>query len=166
MIDTILQQVGLARQPQRDIWQFQRAVSVRLLAWAVANIATGVWLQQRRDKFWRGVGMQSLSWGAINALIAIIGSAVAAVRRGRLPNPNARPVVEREHRNLFRALWINGVLDVFYVIGGVLLIFTRGKRDRLMRGNGWGVVLQGAFLFVFDFLHAAIMVANRDRASQ
>lgn len=163
-MQTIIEQLRNHFQPKPSpyagVWRFQNVVSRRLLIWAVGNVALGVWLQQRRNKFWRGVGMQSLSWGAINAGIAIIGSGVANWRKSRMENPYAAPIVEKEHRNLFRALWINAILDVFYVLGGLALALTRGKRDRLMRGNGWGVVMQGGFLLLFDAIHAAIMKSD------
>lgn len=148
------------KAPARRIWQFQATLSRRLLLWAGLNMVLGVWLQQRRNKFWRGVGMQSISWGAINALIAIIGSSVTRARRSTMDNPNKWDVVEKEHRNLRRILWVNTVLDVFYIIGGVVLAFTRGSKDRLMRGNGWGIVVQGTFLMVFDAVHALIMSSD------
>jgi hypothetical protein len=40
------------------------------------------------------------------------------------------------------------------VLGGVWLIQTWGADAALWRGHGWGVVIQGGFLFFFDFLHA------------
>ena len=41
-----------------------------------------------------------------------------------------------------------------YVLGGVWLIQNWGSDSVLWRGHGWGVVIQGGFLFFFDFLHA------------
>ncbi|MEO1441207.1 MAG: hypothetical protein AAFV33_12460 [Chloroflexota bacterium] len=61
---------------RHNIWEFQSIVSRRLLWWAVGNVIVGMWLQQRRSKFLRGMGMQSISWGAINAMIAVGGTGV------------------------------------------------------------------------------------------
>lgn len=144
-----------------DIWQFNTIVSRRLLLWAGINIAAGVWLQQQRNKFWRGVAMQSISWGAINAGIAVIGGAVTQSRQQQLTDPHAKEIVEREHRNLYRLLWINAGLDVGYVLGGLILALTRGSKNRLMRGNGWGIVIQGGFLLLFDAVHALIMASKK-----
>ena len=143
-----------------DIWQYQETVSKRLAAWAALNMFLGVWFQQRRNKTLRGVGMQSISWGAINALIAIFGNTAATIRRNGKDDPFAAEVVQKEHRNLLLALWINAGLDVLYIIGGGALIVTRGSKDRLARGNGWGIIIQGTFLFVFDVIHALIMSNN------
>lgn len=152
----------IRRRPRRtfDIWRFQNTVSRRLLWWATLNVGGGLWMQQQRNKFWRGVAMQSISWGAINAGIAIVGSWVARLRYNNQATPYHREVTAREERNLRRALWINAGLDVGYVLGGLLLVWTRGTRDRLMRGNGWGIVIQGGFLLIFDVVHALIMSAD------
>ena len=36
----------------------------------------------------------------------------------------------------------------------VLLALTLGVDSPFWRGNGWGIVVQGGFLFFFDLLHA------------
>lgn len=38
--------------------------------------------------------------------------------------------------------------------GGVVLLYTLGAQDRFAAGNGWGIIVQGGFLFFFDLLHA------------
>lgn len=156
------------RRPPRalDIWRFQTVVSQRLLWWAVLNMVGGLWMQQQRNKFWRGIAMQSISWGAINAGIALIGSFFSRRRYNNHDNPYKSDITAGEERNLRRALWVNAGLDVFYVLGGLLLAWTRGRRDRLMRGNGWGVVIQGGFLMLFDVVHALIMSADDHEDNQ
>lgn len=148
----------------RNVWHFQNIVSRRLLAWAIVNIAAGIWMQQRKSDLARGIGSQSTSWGAINALIAIGGTIAAQIRQ---TNDNAYnpETLRREQRNLFRALWINGVLDIFYMLGGILLARTRGKTNEKLRGMGWGIVVQGGFLFIFDFVHAGILSADKDQSA-
>ncbi|MBI1259787.1 MAG: hypothetical protein GC204_20155 [Chloroflexi bacterium] len=66
-----------------------------------------------------------------------------------MPDPFAPQVLEREAHNLRQLLWINTALDLLYVAGGRWLI-RRGKH-----GTGWGIVVQGMFLFLFDLLHAS-----------
>lgn len=146
---------------QQNIWSFQNTISRRLLVWAATNIVAGIWMQNQDNKFLNGVGSQSTSWGAINALIAI-GGTLAAQMRAKRTNANDPETLSKEHNNLFRALWINGILDVFYMLGGVWLVRTRGKSDAKLRGMGWGIVIQGAFLFIFDFVHATFMASNKD----
>ncbi|MBN1812420.1 MAG: hypothetical protein JXA14_11325 [Anaerolineae bacterium] len=71
-----------------------------------------------------------------------------------MPDPLAPEVLAREARNLRRILLINTGLDVLYVTGGVILALTLGGDSPFWCGNGWGIVVQGGFLFFFDLLHA------------
>lgn len=151
---------------QWNIWQFNRVLSQRLLWWAGVNVIVGIWMQQRQNKFWRGVAMQLISWGTINGIIAIAGNQITQIRRNQLDSPDSTEVVQREYRNLFRILWVNATLDIGYMIGGVILAKTRGSHDRLMRGSGWGIVFQGGFLFIFDLVHAWIMASESKQSNR
>jgi hypothetical protein len=124
---------------------FGRNVSLRLLLWSALSMAGGALLWRRGAPFWRGVGAHAVGWGAIDALIALSG-----LRPGRQPSPDPT----RAARNLRRLLWFNAVLDVGYMAGGVRLARGKGRDDANWRGQGWGIVVQGAFLFVFDLVHA------------
>ncbi|MBN2006671.1 MAG: hypothetical protein JXA21_25180 [Anaerolineae bacterium] len=57
-----------------------------------------------------------------------------------------------------RLLWINTGLDVIYVTVGLILAYGGPSKETnpapRRRGSGWGVVLQGAALFLFDLMHA------------
>jgi carboxylesterase len=134
------------------IWDFADAVSRRLLLWSALSVLAGALLLAFGDAFWRGFGLQALVWGVVDAAIAILGRRAAEKRR--LANLGRPSIFEREARNLRRLLWINTGLDVLYVAGGIVLIYTLGAADPFARGNGWGIVIQGGFLFLFDLLHA------------
>lgn len=58
---------------------------------------------------------------------------------------------EREKRNLLRLLKVNAFLDVGYVAVG--LAMTLWGRTPLLQGFGWGIILQGGFLLLFDTSH-------------
>ncbi|HAX70778.1 MAG TPA: hypothetical protein DCY14_14295 [Anaerolineae bacterium] len=60
----------------------------------------------------------------------------------------------KEIANLKRILLINTALDVLYVAGGIALILTFGAANPEWRGHGWGIIVQGGFLFFFDLFHA------------
>jgi hypothetical protein len=133
--------------------EFQRRLTERLLAWGVVSVAAGLALQRMPRPFWRTLGVQFATWGAIDAGIALAGRWQAernADRRGEDTMP-------LEIRKIRRLLWINAVLDVFYVLGGLVLALRKGRHDETVRGHGWGVVVQGAFLFTFDLVHARLL---------
>jgi len=130
-----------------NIWEYQRILVRRLIQWALISLGIGRLLASG-SRFWRGVGGQFVGWALVNLGIAYWGVTTSENRRAALPDPLAPEVVEREAHNLRRLLLINTALDLVYIAGGRWLI-RRGSR-----GTGWGIVLQGAFLFLFDLLHA------------
>ena len=136
-----------------DIWSFQTTLTRRLMVWAAASIIIALPLFFLGE-FWRGVGIQSAAWGGIDLLIAIFGMLGTNRRKSRLTPDELSDSAPKESANLKRILLINTALDVLYVTGGVILTLTLGAGDPFWSGNGWGIIIQGAFLFVFDLYHA------------
>lgn len=132
---------------------FQRRLSERLLAWSLLNLIGGGVLQRAPSPFWRAFGQQSIGWGAINAALAVFGWHNLRRKAARVRSTEEISTEEIRHdaRNLQRILWINTGLDLLYIAGGWKLAHSRS--DARARGHGWGIVLQGAFLFFFDLLH-------------
>lgn len=123
------------------------------MIWAVGSIVIAIPLFFL-DEFWRGVGIQSAAWGGIDLLIAVFGMLGTNRRRSRLTLDELSDSAPKESANLKRILLINTALDVLYVTGGIILILTLGAEDPFWSGNGWGIIVQGAFLFIFDLYHA------------
>lgn len=130
-----------------NIWQFSSLVSQRLLTWNIANLIAGVGLLVRGR---RGVGSQFIGWALINMAIAVFGERSNQARAAR-PDAISPLIREGQARNLRRLLWINAGLDVLYMLGGFLFALRAKKKQR--RGMGIGIIIQGAFLFVFDVIH-------------
>jgi hypothetical protein len=141
-----------------DIWDFQRALSRRLLLWNTMNLVTGLILLRRKG-IQRGIGTQAVGWSIINMTIAVLGSR-SALRRRLQPDAYALSTLSREARNLRRLLWINAGLDILYMLGGWQLARRSGDKP-VVQGSGWGIVIQGALLFVFDVVHARLVPASR-----
>jgi alpha-beta hydrolase superfamily lysophospholipase len=133
-------------------WEFADLLGRRLILWAVLSVLAGAILLALGDAFWRGVGLQAVVWGVIDGIIGIVGRRGAA--RGRRLHAGDETAARREARRIRRLLWVNAGLDVAYVIGGLVLAGPIAAGDPFLTGNGWGVVVQGAFLLVFDALHA------------
>jgi len=132
------------------IWQLQRRIGLQLLVWSAVSTVGGA-LLLFAPPFWRGVGVQALVWGAVDAAIALFGL-VSLRRKKRRPDADSPETHARETRRLRRLLLVNAGLDVLYVIGGgvVLNSFTTD----FARGNGVGIIVQGAFLLLFDLFYA------------
>lgn len=136
--------------PALDPWRAGARIGRQLGAWAVLSVTTGALLLALSDGVAaRAFAVQCLVWGAIDGGIALAGG--LGLRRAR-----ARGEVgvgaRAERRRLRRLLRLNAVLDVGYVAAGVALLLA--WRSEAGFGHGWGVVVQGGFLLVFDAVHA------------
>lgn len=131
------------------IWDFQRFVSWALLTWSALSAGLGLGVRVAGTPFSRGVSDQFLGWPVINAGIALFGAFSAARRERTLPDAQAPERRQREARNLRRLLRINALLDIGYMAGGLAMLF-RPQSGARAKGTGLGILLQGAFLFVFD----------------
>lgn len=96
----------------------------------------------------RAMGQQFLAWGFIDLLIARFGARQARKKEARGDE------VPKERRSIRRLLWLNTFLDVGYMAGGLHLM---NKHDEVKQGHGRGILIQGAFLFVFDLIHALLV---------
>lgn len=162
-----------------DIWNFQDALTRRLAWWSIGSFLTGIWMvwgvplvqdgpslrvaYNPLAEYYRGMGVQFLAWGAIDLAIALFGAWGTRRRRAKLTPDEifstqtkecANRSAERSRRSLAKILWINTGLDVFYIIGGLALVYTLGASDPFWLGGGWGIIIQGGFLFFFDLFHA------------
>ncbi|HMP29738.1 MAG TPA: hypothetical protein PKD85_09065, partial [Saprospiraceae bacterium] len=92
----------------------------------------------------------NLGWGIINAGIASLGY-YSALKGGTIPLESMSLL--QENQSLKSILLLNTGLDVAYMISGVYLIEKDKnsiKNPGRLRGFGKSLIMQGAFLFVFD----------------
>jgi hypothetical protein len=109
-----------------------RTVSTRLLLWSLPWMGASILgLTLTTDDQAKGFWSMSGAWGFINSAIAMIGFLT--------PEPELEAL-----RNL---LLINAGVDVLYIAAGVYML---SRAEAYWQGAGWGVVLQGTFLLVFD----------------
>lgn len=129
-------------------FHFQDRVLSVLQAWGFVSMAVGAPLLASRNAVLRHIGLQALSWGAIDALLAVFGRRGARknIARGATDGP-------RQARRFRLILLANAMLDVGYIAGGLALLRrAHGRADRA--GMGVGIVPQGVFLLGFDALLA------------
>lgn len=135
-----------------NIWDFQTRLTRRLLIWSVFSVVFSTLTFFSVNSLLRGLAIQFWVWGIIDAGIAIFGAYASAKKQAKL---QADELAETKEANwLERILWINTALDVLYILGGLWLMQTWGTESPLWRGHGLGIVIQGGFLFFFDFFHA------------
>jgi esterase/lipase len=132
------------------IWDFENLLARRLILWSVVSILVGVLTLIFGTSFWQAFGIQALAWGGVDAIIGGFGLRKAQENLGK---PSTQPEEEAEAKKLRKILWINTALDVIYIIGGAATIVFLGSESLFWRGTGWGVIVQGTILYIFDLLH-------------
>lgn len=126
----------------------QQRLLFQLSLWSLLSIFWGGLLTVLfpSGSFWASFGGMNAVWGLINLIIASFGYyGVMKKMRTGLPDE------ELERQRLLRLLKVNTWLDVGYVAIGAGLAFW-GKTP-LLHGFGWGILLQGGFLLLFDWWH-------------
>jgi len=137
---------------QENFYGYQQRRMSLLLGWGLFSIVAGLLAQRNPRAFWKQFGLQALTWGAIDAALALFGLNGANKKEERfaLGELGARDEA-KEARGFHRILLINTGLDVLYIAGGAWLLQRfKGRDDR--QGMGVGVMVQGVWLFLFDGL--------------
>lgn len=137
-------------QNYSNFFAYQRQALLPLLRWGIGSSLIGAVLLLTPRPFWRQFGLQAVSWGVIDVLLAIAGRRQALLRAeqfaaGALDETDT----EREATNFERILLVNAGLDVGYIAaGGFTAARFADRPDR--QGLGWGILVQGLFLLIFD----------------
>ena len=154
-------QLTLPEFNQNRLQRQQTAMTI-LGTWAVGNIAAGAALQGSRTGADRYFHRMNAYWNVVN--LGLAGISLYTISR---TDPGAFGLAESlaEHHKLQKILLFNAGLDVGYMLGGAYLIERAKRPDQVrperLRGFGRSIVLQGAFLFLFD-VGAALYLSNSD----
>jgi len=119
-------------------------------SWGVANLAVGCIGLRRAQGEDRAFRQMNLAWGAVN-----LGLATAGWWTATHTDPATFDLYEsvRQHHRLQKIFLFNAGLDLAYMTGGLWLkerAKTAVRRPERLRGFGRSLLIQGAFLFVFD----------------
>lgn len=131
-------------------------------AWALGNIGWGtVGLLTTAENPKRSFHLTNAAWNLVNGLIATVGYFSNSGADAK--DLDLVETVSASH-NIEKVLLLNAGLDAAYIAGGAYLI-VKGvdeQKDGLV-GTGRSVILQGAFLLVFDATMYAIHALRRNR---
>ncbi len=133
------------------IWDYENLLARRLILWAILCGVVGAGLLAFGAPFWQGFGLTALTWSVLNALLA---STILEKTRTYLGKPSTFTLEGMEAERLRKSLWRSNALDVLYAAAGAALLFFLDSGLPFWHGFGWGAILQGAFLFIFDLNHA------------
>lgn len=118
--------------------------------WAVVNIGAGLALRGSSEGATREFHTMNALWNTVNLGIAGFGYYAATQS-----DPASWDLATSlgKHQNFQKILLFNAGLDVGYIMGGLYLT-ERAKRPDVnsdqLKGFGNSIMLQGAFLMVFD----------------
>jgi hypothetical protein len=135
---------------------YEREIAALLTIWGVGSVIKGgaIAIIGRRigRRQWMHFGRQTAMWGAVDALIAGVGT-LSRSRRGELTQEE----VDFEAVKLRTMLLLNAAADVAYIAGGAHIAVRAGRDGtsfRMTRGDGIAIVIQGAFLLALDAVYA------------
>ncbi len=140
----------------------QRQGMLVLGTWALGNMAVGAIRLGHTSGENKAFQQMQIGWSAVNLCIATLGyfSTLKVDPSGWDTYQNVQ-----EHYKIQKILLFNAGLDVGYMLGGAYLM-ERGQREvknaERLRGFGRSILIQGAFLFVFDLsLHSILSSDNQ-----
>lgn len=133
------------------IWEFVDVLGRRLVAWGLLSVVAGGAMLAAGDPAWRGAGAMFVAWGAVDAAIGVAARWLG--ERNRRRTIGDQPARDRDTRRIRAILLVNAGLDTLYVALGAWLVAS-ADGDAFRAGAGWGIVVQGGFLLLFDLLHA------------
>lgn len=143
--------------------RFRKTGMAVLGSWAVVNIAGGLALRGNTVGKERYFHEMNAIWNGVNLGIAALGYIGAS----RLAMPADAFGLYQEQIGLDKTLLFNAGLDLGYVAAGLWMTERAKNTDNnpeRWKGYGQAVMLQGAFLFVFDvvmvLLHEKIDVPS------
>jgi hypothetical protein len=119
--------------------------------WAVGNMAvSGLMLRNTEGGVAKGYHQMNIGWNAVNLAIAGFGYMAAAKS-----DPSSFDLfgTVNEHYKMQKVFLFNAGLDVGYIAGGAWLMErskTTSKNQERTKGFGRAIIVNGAFLFVFD----------------
>jgi hypothetical protein len=143
-----------------SVWRLEQRIGRQLFGWGIINVALGTLLLLSDSPLLRGLGVQAIVWGSINAGIAALGQSRLPGKLHRMLRSGGLEATATERRSLRRLLLINAGLDLGYIVAGLLVVAL--LPGPFAAGNGWGIVLQGGALLLFDAVHGGYSIGVLD----
>jgi hypothetical protein len=129
--------------------------------WALTNMSVGAYGWSNNNGQRAYFHQMNLFWNVVN--LSIAGIALYSTLSSDYSLLSGSELFEKQLKNQ-RLYLINGGLDVLYMGTGFLLRYLAPnypKNENRLRGYGNSVILQGAFLFVFDLVMYGLQRGHR-----
>jgi hypothetical protein len=132
--------------------------------WALGNMAvSGILLANTEGGVAKGYHQMNIVWNAVNLTIAGLGY-LAAIKS----NPASFDLFGSidEHYKIQKIFLFNAGLDVGYMAAGAYVMERSKsslKNPEQLKGFGQAIIVNGAFLFVFDLANYFIQSGQNDK---
>jgi hypothetical protein len=131
--------------------------------WALGNMAVSGILLGNTEGVTKGYHQMNIGWNAVNLTIA--GFGYLAALKSNTASFDLFGTVD-EHYKIQKIFLFNAGLDVGYMAAGAWLTErskTTLKNPEQMLGFGQAIIVNGAFLFVFDLANYFIQSGHNDK---
>jgi hypothetical protein len=122
-----------------------------LMGWGALNLGTGAigWANSTTPESRYFFKMNSI-WGVVNFGTGLLS--YGALQKERKKHYTAAETL-REQERIQKVFLINGAFDIAYLgVGAYLKLAGDSRHSPIMKGYGESVLIQGAFLLIFDDL--------------
>lgn len=141
--------------------QINRSGLYFLGGWAAANMAVGTYGWMRYEGDIRYFHQMNAAWNLVNAGIA--SWALLNISREDISGLSDHELL-RKHIRTENIFLINAGLDILYMAGGAWMLQASSRNEEyadMLKGYGQSVIMQGAFLFLFDLAKFGIQYRHR-----
>lgn len=149
--------------PELERWRVQTTRNNMLIlgGWAVANIGVGIAGMNTTTGSTYYFHQMNIGWNAVNLGIAALGYALTR------PEQNATEFsLSKKMISIENSLMLNTGLDFAYITAGIamreLSKSANQQNPDQLRGFGSSLILQGAFLAVFDIYQVIVYQKKRN----
>ena len=148
------QKIDLTRFEKQRV-SYSKNAMIGLAGWSVANLVGSGIATNTRNKEMRYFHQMNVMWGGIN--LAIAGLGYWGAGREKIDNPTLEAVLKHQNK-IEKTYLINAGLDVVYIGSGLLMNKTSDnqKNPEKFKGYGNSIMMQGAFLLLYDAVMYAI----------
>jgi hypothetical protein len=160
-VSVYLQHETPVNRQEFNLFIYQRHAMPVLLGWGIGSVFSGLLMLRSRSDWLRGLGSQFFSWGAVDSVIAVFALRNAEKKSRQFEQGEiSKDEHIRQAGQFEQFIWLNTLLDIGYIVAGNAFA-NRYPDNRYRQGMGWGVIIQGAFLFIWDLF--LVLIAQRKR---
>lgn len=138
---------------------------ISLGAWGLANMVSGSIGAPLSEGTQRSFHLMNLSWGVVNFAIALPGIISYSKSKDFSKDPLE---IHKKFRSSKTVYLLNAGLDLGYTLSGLWMYersksISKKKNAEMIKGFGYSVIMQGAYLLVYDSVMYGIYASRNKK---